>query len=93
MTIQWLNAAVLAALLGASACSSTPDNFGRAQAEARTRQTENPGAGETPVPVEGLAPGTSEDVLKNYHRNQNTEIQEQRQQRQRRDGVGNVGGQ
>jgi hypothetical protein len=92
MTTQWLSVGLLAALIGASACASRPDDFGRAQAEARARQTENPGAGETPVPVENMEAGTSKDVLENYHRNQNTEVQEQRQRRQRRDGISNVGG-
>jgi hypothetical protein len=92
MMTQVIFVALMTGLLCTCGCAAQrPDEFGRAVAEARTRQTENPGAGETLVPTEGLAPGTAEDVLHNYHRNQDTAVQEDRQERQRENGLVKLG--
>jgi hypothetical protein len=85
----------ICAVLAAAACAPNYGGgarVGRAFEEARSRQIENPGAGETLVPIEGVGPGTAEGILANYHRNQDTDVQDQTQQRQRQDGLTGTSG-
>jgi hypothetical protein len=91
----WLLSALGVSAVGiATGCSSSKggvdENYGRAFAEANTRQIQNPGAGETLVEIEEIGPGTAEEALANYHRNQDTAVQEQRLQRLRQGGIVDV---
>jgi hypothetical protein len=92
VSIQWVAFFLGALGTGCAGQSNVDNNFGRALAEAQTRQVENPGAGETLVEVEGMGPATAEEVIANYHRNQETQVQEQRLDRLRQGGIVDTSG-
>jgi hypothetical protein len=60
---------------------------GAAVAAADSRQTQNPERSEERTPVEGIGATTAADVTTNYHANQATTAQQQRQDRQRDNGL------
>ena len=92
-TLRLGQAIVLGALL--AGCAGTPDaqksapeqQIGDALRLAKERQVLNPEASETRTPVEGLGATTAPDVLSNYHDNQKTGAQVERQERQRDNGL------
>lgn len=92
MTSRFATVWILSLAAGlAVACASKPDrvaeDMGNAMASLRERQTANPDASEELVPVEGLGATTAQDVVTNYHENQRTEAQQERQERQRDNGL------
>lgn len=56
-------------------------------AAAETRQVQNPERSEERASVEGIGATTAADVTTNYHTNQTTQAQQQRQDRQRDNGL------
>jgi len=84
----WLPIVMLGLGLGACASSSTvAENFGKAQQSVAKRQIQNPERSEVQNPVDGMGPATASDVVKNYHQNQDTQAQQDRQDRQRDNGL------
>jgi hypothetical protein len=81
-----------------TACNTPPYNpiddrppFGAAKRAVELRQTQNPQKGDKPEPVQGVGATTAAGILTNYKKNQETEIQERRQDRQRDRGISEIG--
>jgi hypothetical protein len=63
---------------------------GKDVAVVSERQIQNPERSEERTPVEGLGPTTAPDVAGNYHANQTTSAQQERQDRARDNGLVDV---
>jgi len=74
-------------LLSACAPAGVAENFGSSQRTLVERQIQNPERAEVRNPVDGIGPATAADVVENYHKNQTTEAQQDRQERQRDNGL------
>jgi hypothetical protein len=90
--MHWLGLALLAGVVAGTGCagcmsSRVGDGFGKSFAGLRDQQVENPDAAAQHMPPEGLNPAEARDVIDNYHRNQQTEVQEARQERLRASGI------
>jgi hypothetical protein len=82
-----LLAGVLTAGCAGCMASRVGDGFGKSFADLRDQQVEDPDAAAQHLPPEGLNAGEAQDVVDNYHRNQQTEVQEARQERLSDNGI------
>jgi hypothetical protein len=60
--------------------SAVDEHFGEAYREDVARMVADPAASRELATVEGMEGTTAPDVVKNYHENQKTEVQRERQQ-------------
>ena len=86
--------AIVAGVIGATAALGCANYDGIADGAAvqaaDRRQVQNPERSEERTPVEGVGATTAADITTNYHTNQSTAQQQQRQDRQRDNGLTDV---
>ena len=82
---------LVAAVIGAAVVTGCARYDGIAKGDAIAavdkRQIQNPERSEERTPVEGIGATTAADVITNYHANQPTSAQQERQDRQRDNGL------